>query len=280
MKNKLTFLIVLLSFNHLQAQEFEFPLFFEDVFGDKDTIFLGYDMEATTGIDEAFGEINIKGTPLTGLDVRIIDYDYDNIYCEIEGNNDNSSFHTKKQIIDGNCDMPAFPALGIIIDKNRFPIKINWDKDIFPSTCGQGPILTDWYPGGWFDLPCDNTQEVVYMSTIDSVIFATTSLGVYIIEGDTVNYLFYNLVSGGVATEDWNQTDYVSIFPNPTNDKMEVSAEGFIDIMLYDITGNLLFFKENVYQNIELSLNDYPTGLYYVKIKKENRMVTKKVIKQ
>ena len=130
----------LLSLSCIKAQEFEFPLYFEDAFGEKDTVFFGYDMNATVGIDENFGEVNIKGNPLVGLDVRIIDYDYPNIECWIYDNVDASSFHTKKQITNGSCAEPGFPALAMIIDKNRFPIKIYWDKDVFSDACIDGPF--------------------------------------------------------------------------------------------------------------------------------------------
>jgi hypothetical protein len=57
-------LVILLfnPFSKTQAQpEFSFQLFFEDAIGNKDTVTLGYDYNATSGIDAAFGEVDILG---------------------------------------------------------------------------------------------------------------------------------------------------------------------------------------------------------------------------
>src|SRR5690554_936883 len=82
MKKKLFLLFFLITGGLFgqQTPEFEFELYFEDAAGNKDTITLGYDENATDSVDIAFGEANLAGQ-LWGedLDVRIGDiaYSYD-----------------------------------------------------------------------------------------------------------------------------------------------------------------------------------------------------------
>ena len=58
MRIYLIILAVLIGEN-LYSQEFKFNLFFQDSKGNKDTITLGYDINATDSIDSKLGETNI-----------------------------------------------------------------------------------------------------------------------------------------------------------------------------------------------------------------------------
>jgi len=49
------------------AQEYSFPLFFEDAAGNKDTLYFGFDDSATFGVDEMFGEVNLIDEPLDSV---------------------------------------------------------------------------------------------------------------------------------------------------------------------------------------------------------------------
>ena len=81
------------------------------------------------------------------------------------------------------------------------------------------------------------------------------------------------------ATEEV-ETPIFDISPNPTTDKINISGKGHFDITFYDLNGKALFTKKDIYENIELRLEEYPKGIYFIKMKKENQMVTQKVIKQ
>ncbi|MBW6484427.1 MAG: hypothetical protein K0B10_15400 [Vicingaceae bacterium] len=65
----------------LKSQNFYEPiisLYFEDNVGRKDTITFGLSDTTTLDIDTAFNEVDIFGTPLDSLDVRIIQRDTNN----------------------------------------------------------------------------------------------------------------------------------------------------------------------------------------------------------
>ncbi len=271
-----SFIIMIAFLANLDAQEFEFPIYFEDHFGAKDTIVFGYDANATVGVDESFGEFNIKSEPLSDLDVRIVDYNYNDLSCGIYDNTDYSTFHLKRQIVPGNCDEPPFPAFALIIEQNRFPVTIHWDKEIFPETCSEGPILTDWHPGGWFDAPCANIQGVAVMSLVDSISFEPfPSIGVVTSEQDTVSYLFFNFMDLLDDLEDVSPEESIALFPNPTSKRqfrcslpnIPVNAT----IHVYSPKGQLLFIEKWTGSDQLFTLPQ--SGLFYAVIFSNDRQV-------
>ncbi|MGM0479455.1 MAG: hypothetical protein ACQERC_09540 [Bacteroidota bacterium] len=68
--NSIVFIFFLTSM--LSQEEFSFQLNFEDAEGNKDSVIVGYDENATDGIDVLFGEQNIISQPWDSvLDVRL-----------------------------------------------------------------------------------------------------------------------------------------------------------------------------------------------------------------
>jgi len=71
----------------------------------------------------------------------------------------------------------------------------------------------------------------------------------------------------------------ISIYPNPTNNLIKIEIEnhnvGF-EAELYDFTGKLL----ETTNSTSLSLADYPTGIYLLKVAYGDRVEQVKVIKE
>lgn len=73
------------------------------------------------------------------------------------------------------------------------------------------------------------------------------------------------------------QETTVEVSPNPTTEKITITAKKFVDANLYDITGKLLATKLSK----EINLSNYPKGIYIIAVHLENgNIVTKKVIKK
>lgn len=49
------------------GQTFSFPMYFSDALGNKNTLVIGYDINASYGIDSAFGEENIITEPMDSV---------------------------------------------------------------------------------------------------------------------------------------------------------------------------------------------------------------------
>ncbi len=70
------------------------------------------------------------------------------------------------------------------------------------------------------------------------------------------------------------------VFPNPTTDNIHISGEGFFDVLLYDLQGRLLNNKPDNYNSTMLNLKHLDRGIYFIKIRRGNLILTKKILKQ
>ena len=65
-------IFIFLSLKTVQGQLFSINMNFQDAAGNRDTLILGYDSNASDTIDTFFNEMNILSTSFdTGLDVRV-----------------------------------------------------------------------------------------------------------------------------------------------------------------------------------------------------------------
>ena len=104
---------------------------------------------------------------------------------------------------------------------------------------------------------------------------------------DTVHITVADTLFISVKTDVENQTikDRISLYPNPTNDKLFISYNGNNDNLLFikiiDIKGEELFWSVLSNQTNELSLSNLTSrGLLFVQIldEKSNVVDTRKVV--
>ncbi len=93
---------------------------------------------------------------------------------------------------------------------------------------------------------------------------------------------FYNtdIMSEFSDTEDLNPELTVTVYPNPTSDKICLDIPDEIMITSMRIIGNegkVLQEYERAYETIDLS--DYPTGVYFLELTTREKSITKKVLK-
>ena len=98
-----------------------------------------------------------------------------------------------------------------------------------------------------------------------------------------------NIVSSASAEgiDDINVLKYISIIPNPTNDFINITSSKNIHlekIIITDIIGNTVFFKDNVAdidsEPLKISVQSYSKGLYTISLISKNNMGVKKLIIQ
>lgn len=84
--------------------------------------------------------------------------------------------------------------------------------------------------------------------------------------------------SGNITGEiELLQPNFLKIYPNPTNDIINIESSTNKSIEIFDINGRLIISKEN--SNNSISLGSYPPGIYCIKIKTESGIVINKIIK-
>ncbi len=85
-------------------------------------------------------------------------------------------------------------------------------------------------------------------------------------------------VNSSVGIDD-DLKSQLSIFPNPTNGAVSIKLEGEFLITIYDARGRLII-QEQVSNNTELNLTNYESGVYFVKINKDDTEIISKLIRK
>ncbi|MFH2143609.1 MAG: T9SS type A sorting domain-containing protein [Bacteroidota bacterium] len=69
-----------------------------------------------------------------------------------------------------------------------------------------------------------------------------------------------------------------SIFPNPVSDQLIIRNIADSSIELYDVNGKLIYKSYITENEYLLNVNKYKSGVYYLKFKKSNQLITKPII--
>ena len=89
----------------------------------------------------------------------------------------------------------------------------------------------------------------------------------------------YSEIISTLKTEEFS-LNTVSINPNPTTDSFTINTNEMVSLELFDVTGKLIKFINNVDKTIPIDVSYLDSGLYFAKIKNENSIRTLKIIKK
>ncbi|MDX8340434.1 T9SS type A sorting domain-containing protein [Draconibacterium sp. IB214405] len=265
------------------AQEFQFPMFFEDAVGNMDTLTIGYDINGTKLIDSAFGESNIIEIPLDSIfDVRISDAFI---------NNGVASFHTKKQILPDSCSGWRFPVVSIDIKCKNWPVTATWDNSLFNTECREGSVFTSFRPGGWWDVvgfssdlskvELANEYQVTFTSNYKPSSAYKGNYSYINSSNDTIPVFWMAFGDSTIITLDVESMSLeFNLYPNPVKDFLYIDIQNdFInDIRLIDMLGRskLVEFKDGF-----IDMSGFHSGYYLIIInRKDGNTISSKIIKQ
>ncbi|MBP7272575.1 MAG: T9SS type A sorting domain-containing protein [Saprospiraceae bacterium] len=71
-----------------------------------------------------------------------------------------------------------------------------------------------------------------------------------------------------------------AVYPNPVGDILNITGEGNFLVSVYDTQGREMINRRKAHNTLSLTTTSYPHGVYFVKIEKGNKILTKKVIKK
>jgi uncharacterized repeat protein (TIGR03803 family) len=80
----------------------------------------------------------------------------------------------------------------------------------------------------------------------------------------------------GIAGPDNNNQIY--IYPNPANNNLVMQGKGIIEVSIVNINGKQFINQPTKQEIIEVETTNYPSGLYFVLIHTNKRLVTRKVM--
>ncbi|NUO02543.1 MAG: T9SS type A sorting domain-containing protein [Saprospiraceae bacterium] len=301
MKMKITLFLWLCPalWNHLYSQQtalFQAVIRFEDAVGNKDSVTVGYDPNATFGIDAEFGEAEITAPFDSVFEVRAM--------SAISFNNTFS-----KVIIEYSQFIPAFnchggPRTNIFVWSKYQPVKVSWDSTIFLNErCLRGSFISNHEIDeltGPFEV--DEFPPVcACMASQDSYVFELTQEAL-IAHYDSIGY--DESVAVGIEAEIegvGNQTIYglrfkpdwifgytpcywitdveeptaaipLSIFPNPSHGLVKIAGPeyaAFDELKVFDATGHLVHSIAKL-KNSEADLSGLPGGIYQLQAQSED----------
>ena len=300
MKTLLLFVLFPLMAIGQKKAFWETKLFFEDGIGNKDSITIGHDIEANWDFNPDFGEINIKDLP------------WDSVFEVRASHNVGANGHASPKVLSkkiiGSTEGGFHPthnclfvrqSLKFFVKVKHFPLKISWNNEDHNDFCNRQnymtPHITPQADPYWF---LDTTQ---YSSNDYVCLFENSE---YILE-DLSKYKFFDFVleensqgsfdtihgffisfktqtsqfspcSGTVDVIDLvlREVD-VKLFPNPSSDLINLESSHHLNWELYDVQGRLL----KMGQDLIIDIQDFDNGLYFLKIKINDIIVTKKFVK-
>ena len=284
--------------------EYGFNIYVTNAIGNIDSVFVGLDPSATSGIDSDFEEVDIKETPFEGvLDVRIandvyLDNTFDGNYYF---NSDPTHWHTKRQVFNLDCAEGILTDFAtILVRSEHYPLTFSWDKEYFTDSCFSYSIINFMNFTGWFDIGSTYTNGLppyFFNSYLkDSSSFSTIEIPFF---SNTINYLpeYYiddnqdtiRMLYLGILSKKWllannieqSEKEIVKVYPNPATEIIFLQfSDQLYDnktIRLYNLSGQLLYqttVRNNNFQinTANLNLNN---GLYFLKIQSNNQTINK-----
>jgi len=269
-----------------QVPLFQFTMHFEDSIGNRDSVVLGADPDASTfGIDTQFGEVVITDPFDSIFEVRVIHFDdFDEKFLKILIVDDDTSF---------NCaiDIPA----KIVINTKYPPVKITYDSTIFPiNSCGNLILSRNWdmffIPEWWdacgyhcmagssgyvehFGPPQPEPLCWNFYSTKKEV----EGQGLKSLHG----LLFTTFYGPGpcndptfLAAKDVRDIGFGTLNPNPVREHfiIKVPSEGGMQAVISDVAGRVVACPFTVSEaSAEFDVGHLSPGLYFVALQTEIR---------
>jgi len=84
-----------------------------------------------------------------------------------------------------------------------------------------------------------------------------------------------------LSNADFEINDAIQIYPNPTKNRMAIKTiKPFSQIQLIDVHGRVIAAVYKNSNEIEIDMNNFSNGIYLIKIISENKIETRKIIKQ
>ena len=273
-----------------QAAQFEVTFYFEDIFGNKDSVTVGNDSLASSAIESVFGEEEIL-TPFDSiLEVRAgsseIPYQEKLSKRIFESNQRHLG-----QWFDSGCY--AGRAIWIYVWAKHWPLKMSWNSSIFlDNICNRGSILSDHREdelAGPIDLDsfpqnfyCLAVEDTISVELTEEAFMANPGNARISVEKEVEGLgiqTIYALRFGQQATFGWTpcywvtnveealaQAETLSIYPNPGREEVNLQLPEHIQLnrlRLFDLGGKLVRLDTSVSNN-RLDVSMLSSGIYQV----------------
>ena len=275
-----------------QQPAWVFPMYFEDGFGYRDTVYLGYDPNASTG-NLPF-EWNSLWNPDTVFGEVFEPVVQDSIFYVSLRNGYDYPYRINVSISE------YARSYEISCNHAKLPLTIKWDKSLlystelpFPSQLPLPTVEGIFWVGYLASLnyDCGGTEPVVISDTTayydpectfaDSVV-----LDLWNCPGCITNALltldFESWDGGWTSIEEETEASF-RVFPNPFNNRIDINLYGTDNqhVAITDITGRTVFSNDQTMRdgNLSLDTESWPAGIYIISVVSDGKRSNLKMLK-
>ncbi|MEM9823618.1 MAG: T9SS type A sorting domain-containing protein [Bacteroidota bacterium] len=281
---------LLLFFDASHAQEFLTTFCVEDASGKIDSVQVGYDIDATEFIDAQFGEQDLIALPFdNNFEVRLAQInidDYDQTYHQLSTTPSLVNYTSKIDILSRDCEEWNFtnvnnglkPITALLIRNSDLPVTIKWDSAIFEADCQSQSLLTDWHPGGWFDVGAPVTIPPVTLRE-EAAVEVTTPTWLQLVDhfNDTLSMVFIRIDSDLTSSIATTPLQEVRVYPNPVRDQLMIRGlenEPFT-VQVFNRFGQYIAHENRN----TVDTRHWKEGLYILRIEAEGHSLIRKIVK-
>ena len=132
----------------------------------------------------------------------------------------------------------------------------------------------------------DYDVNVATVSTFGSDVYVSGYGGADLQFGsiNLVNGIYFNIFiaklnnASSLSVQSVEDANKITLYPNPNNGKMTVGLDGsnYSALVIYDISGKMIYNMniDAMEKNVQVDLQKYPGGLYYLKVIGDNKLET------
>ncbi len=243
-----------------------------------DSVLIGFDDNATMGIDEALGEIDITDTPIDSFDLRVIQRTAEDFECLFDENAEpiqfSSSFESKVNL------RPLNPS-SEIDNSLYFEIKIytrNFEGGYLMlfNDYVRNPLIPieEYFLGFNSTFDCDPNNNMFLGHNIFDAVPSFTIPGLLLLPSplgnvdDLFTHLYFKLERDITTNTEEPITESLKIYPNPADEFINVEGYDHEDrfYQLYNAQGQLVKQGDLMASQTKIGTVDLPAGSYVLKL--------------
>ena len=216
-------------------------------------------------------DIDNGSNDLSGIQEYSIDIDY--FDCSMIGDN-----NVTLNVIDSSGNSAQCTSVVTVIDNSIYPVAICNNISISLENLFVEISYEDIDNGSY-----DNCEEITL--SISQSEFNESHIGDNTViltvtnsSGNTSSCEATVTVEAGLNIEEI-MFDSISIYPNPTSEMIYIKSNVSSNYHLYNMVGQKIISGQINEGDNELNLRQYSNGIYFIKFIKNNRVYTKKIIK-
>jgi hypothetical protein len=169
----------------------------------------------------------------------------------------------------------AYPVQNLTATTSETTLEISWEAPEAGTPAGYNLYIDG-------ELVEENYTELTYVNeemaaTLNDGNYHNTKV-VALYENEKTSVPVVKEIISTVNVTEVEENE-LNIFPNPVKDAVKIQGNNINSVNVYNSVGVLVERIEAGSNEVEINMNDYNTGIYFVQVNTENGTTTRKVVK-